>query len=345
MTFAVKPNLKMTTTYLEPKNLANYLSHDNVYCLFLDIDGTLAQFTLDPKDSFIPQSTLTLIQKIQNSGIQIAIVTGRSLFEAKQMVSPLQLPIAATHGLEIDCGRYQDKVNSSAKDSAFATDADRNSAHLSAVTVDTSELNRIRQQIIQSCLPYNDFTIENKPYSCALHYRQDPSLAEVAYRIMAMTITEDSAWTLKQGKYVWEAVPKGVDKGTAILTLLKLMQHDAFDTFDTFDTFKGKRLCPIFIGDDITDEAGFIVVQDENSLAELQEKPVKGLGIKVGSEPTAAHYYVNDIDEVAILLESFLTFCQGQTATVASWLVTETDSLDAMTTDHTTDNNTANPVL
>jgi len=41
---------------------------------------------------------------------------------------------------------------------------------------------------------------------------------------------------------------------------------------------------------------------------------VDGIGIKVGNEPTCAHYYVNNIDDVTVLLDNFLTFCQKQNA-------------------------------
>ena len=101
MTSAKSPSINRRPIYIPPKNFADYLSHQQGYCLFLDIDGTLADFTLNPKDSVIPTSTLTLLQKIQTHGMKIAAVTGRSLAEARLMLSPLTLPIAATHGLEI----------------------------------------------------------------------------------------------------------------------------------------------------------------------------------------------------------------------------------------------------
>ena len=263
--------------YISPKHFADYLSPQQGYCLFLDIDGTLADFTLNPKDSFIPTTTLTLLEKIQSHGVNIAIVTGRSLAEAKQMLSPIKLPIAATHGLEM----------------AF----DGISASLTQINL--IELNAIKQAIRQSCTPYDDLSIEDKPYSVALHYRQNPALADVAYAIMSTTSKDYADWLLKQGKYVWEIAPKAADKGIAILTLLKQMQ--------TNDT-----LCPIFIGDDITDEAGFIAVQGSKRFIEKSHL-IKGMGIRVGNEyqqPTCAHYYVNNIHDVTVLLERFLTFCQ-----------------------------------
>ena len=283
MTSGRSPSINRRPIYIPPKNFADYLSYQQEYCLFLDIDGTLADFTMNPKDSVIPDSTSILLQKIQSHGVKIAVVTGRSLAEARQMLSPLTLPIAATHGLGI----------------AFDDSSDNNETNV--VSVDTMELAVIKQAIIQSCIPFDDFTVENKPYSVALHFRQNPALADEAYAIMAETLKTHNNWSLKSGKYVWEVVPKGVNKGSAILALLKKMQSN-------------KSVFPIFIGDDITDEAGFVAVQgDSKSLAD-DSQLIKGMGIKVGCEPTSANYYVHDTHEVTVLLDSFLSFCQQSNA-------------------------------
>ena len=285
MTSGRSPSINRRPIYIPPKNFADYLSHQQGYCLFLDIDGTLADFTLNPKDSVIPTSTLTLLQKIQTHGVKIAAVTGRSLAEAKQMLFPLTLPIAATHGLEI----------------AFDDSSDHNETNV--VSVNIMELAVITESIIQSCIPFDDFIVENKPYSVALHFRKNPALADSAYTIMVETLKSHDNWTLKSGKYVWEVVPKGANKGSAILALLKKMQSN-------------KSVFPIFIGDDITDEAGFMAVQGESKSLEDDSQLIKGMGIKVGSEPTHANYYVHDIYEVTILLDSFLSFCQQPNALV-----------------------------
>lgn len=219
------------------------------------------------------------------------------------MLAPLRLPIAATHGLEID---FEDNESNN---------------NMSVSSFDSAELTAIKQALIRSCLRYDDFIIENKPYSVALHYRQNPALADIAYRIITTIVKNHGDWIVKQGKYVWEIAPKSADKGSAILTLLKKFQAN-------------NRLCPIFIGDDITDETGFMAVQGDKHMTERSrfiqnnepredsKPPIKGMGMKVGydgTEPTSAHYYVNNIFEVTVLLESFLKFCQ-QRPTLSSKL-------------------------
>ena len=279
MTSGRSPSINREPIYISPEKFADHLFHQQEYCLFLDIDGTLADFTLNPKNSFIPNATLILLQKIQNHGVKIAAVTGRSLAEAKQMLFPLTLPIAATHGLEI----------------AFDDSSDHNETNVLSVNI--MELAVIRKSIIQSCIPFDDFIVENKPYSVALHFRKNPALADAAYTIMVENLKSHDNWTLKSGKYVWEVVPKGVNKGSAILALLKKMQSPT-------------SFCPIFIGDDITDEAGFMAVQGDSKLLEDDSQLIKGMGIKVGCEPTHANYYVHDTHEVTVLLDSLLSLCQ-----------------------------------
>lgn len=74
---------------------------------------------------------------------------------------------------------------------------------------------------------------------------------------------------VRKGKHVLEVKPTGVDKGTVIATFLA----DA--------PFRGRRL--VFIGDDLTDEDGFALV---NCRA--------GVSIKVGRGASCAQYRLRD---------------------------------------------------
>jgi trehalose 6-phosphate phosphatase len=80
---------------------------------------------------------------------------------------------------------------------------------------------------------------------------------------------------------VMEIRSAGCSKGTAIRAFMSTVP------------FAGRR--PVFIGDDITDEDGFIVVNQ-----------MDGFSVKVGPTvgQTAAHYELHDIDAVHDWLES-----------------------------------------
>ncbi|HAV4478316.1 TPA: HAD hydrolase family protein, partial [Acinetobacter baumannii] len=65
------------TYFVTPNDIINTLPTDKNYCLFLDIDGTLAPFQIHPEHSFIPNTTLEVIKKIIELNIPVIAVTGR----------------------------------------------------------------------------------------------------------------------------------------------------------------------------------------------------------------------------------------------------------------------------
>jgi trehalose 6-phosphate phosphatase len=86
---------------------------------------------------------------------------------------------------------------------------------------------------------------------------------------------------LQEGKMVLELKPKGTDKGGAI------------SEFMNEPPFRGR--IPVFVGDDVTDEYGFMVV---NAL--------HGYSIKVGLESSAAGWRAPDVQSVRTWLEEVL---------------------------------------
>ncbi|VUC78849.1 trehalose phosphatase [Salmonella enterica] len=91
----------------------------------------------------------------------------------------------------------------------------------------------------------------------ALHYRQAPE-HEAALLALAQHVTQH--WpqlALQPGKCVVEIKPKGTNKGEAIAAFMQEAP------------FAGR--IPVFVGDDLTDEAGFGVVNHAG-----------GISVKVG---------------------------------------------------------------
>ena len=84
---------------------------------------------------------------------------------------------------------------------------------------------------------------EDKGASVALHYRLAPQL-EAAARSVAEAAVAQAGGALE--KMVFELKPAGVNKGSAI------------DQFLAEPPFAGRT--PFFLGDDVTDEFGFQVV-------------------------------------------------------------------------------------
>ncbi|WP_156189359.1 trehalose-phosphatase [Acinetobacter indicus] len=237
--------------------------------LFLDLDGTLADFQLDPQHSFIPISTLNTLAELLQLGIPVSVVTGRSIEMARQLLQQLPLPIAELHGLQI-------WWNSTKK-----------------LQLDLSHINykQLRADLSQACSAYPNLRIEDKQFSVALHYREYPDLAPVAQQIMAVLQARYPQLKLKQGKCVVELLPQQASKGFAISRLLEAMPENS--------TF------PIFIGDDVTDEDGFAVVNQH-----------QGLSIKVGEGETLACYRLANTQAVAELLHLIKIHCETGAMTI-----------------------------
>ncbi len=219
------------TSFVTPNDIINNLSLDKNYCLFLDIDGTLAPFQINPEHSFIPQTTLEVIKKITKLNIPVIAITGRDVDTASKLLHPIEVPIAGLHGLDIyfDSGSY--------------------------IRPDLSSINfkNLKQDITKNCDKYPELLIEDKGYSIALHYRKNPNLENNAINIMQKINLNYPQLKINRGKFVVELIPNQADKGRAIETILNHLDLPA--------------VLPIFIGDDLTDESGFTYINQQSGLS------------------------------------------------------------------------------
>ncbi len=85
-------------------------------------------------------------------------------------------------------------------------------------------------------------------------------------------------FSFQSGKRVVELLPAASNKGSAVLEFMEE------------PPFRGR--VPVFIGDDVTDEAAFAIV---NRLG--------GHSVKVGAGPTAARWRLADVETVRAWLE------------------------------------------
>ena len=254
-------------------NLAKVVQGVGDFLLLLDIDGTLSEFHSDPQQSFISNDNLAILAQLQNH-LPIWLVTGRSVADARRLTAPLKLPVIGSHGLQ--CDTLIDSY--------------------SLVDIDLAQLQQIIQSVVNATGNHPHWHIEQKPFGVALHFREHPELADNALTIMQAIGHDFNDWQLKAGKCVYELLPQGVDKGSAINHVLNHYHP---------------HCCPIFIGDDVTDEAGFIAVQSYGDTSNKKGSDIKGIGVKVGCEPSHAHYYVSDVSAVTALLQGLLTLCQS----------------------------------
>ena len=75
--------------------------HASETVLLLDIDGTLAPIDADPAAVAVPAATLELLERARTACATVALVTGRTLKEARALVPIDGLQIAALHGMHM----------------------------------------------------------------------------------------------------------------------------------------------------------------------------------------------------------------------------------------------------
>ena len=110
----------------------------------------------------------------------------------------------------------------------------------------------------------------SKGASVALHYRMAPHLEAAARAVVEKAAkAANGALEMQVGKMVFELKPAGCDKGKAI------------EEFMGTAPFAGRT--PVFLGDDVTDEYGFRLVNQ-----------LQGHSIKIGSGPTDARWRLDN---------------------------------------------------
>ena len=233
------------------------------WAFFLDIDGTLLEIAETPDAVEANRSELALVGKLSRAaGAAVALISGRSLHVIDQLFSPLVLPAAGQHGVERrDAGgtrhRYRFPVNA---------------------------LKPAAGGIRSFAARHQGLVFEDKGASVALHYRLAPQLAAAAQRAVreAAEPLGDQV-EVQGGKMVVELKPAGCDKGKAI------------EAFMQEPPFAGR--VPVFLGDDVTDEYGFRVVNR-----------LEGHSVKVGEGPSAARWRLQDPAAARAWLGEWLEF-------------------------------------
>ena len=120
--------------------------------------------------------------------------------------------------------------------------------------------------------PHSGLLLENKGASLALHYRSRPDLEDTVQQFVASLDLPVAAERL-QGRKVVEVKPRQVNKGTAIRAYM------------SEPPCAGRT--PVFVGDDVTDESGFAVVNE-----------LGGVSVKVGAGSTVANWTLPDVSHV-----------------------------------------------
>ncbi len=219
--------------------------------LFFDFDGTLVELAAKPDLIIVPPDLPARLARLaEHFEGAVALVSGRPLDQIDFWLKPLCLPSAGVHGSE---RRSHD-------------------GRVSRLTVPA--LADVASRLKVWCDGHPGLLLEQKPAALALHYRGADDLEEQCVQAMELAARQLPEFSLMRGKKVLELKPKAANKGAALRAFLAEAP------------FAGRR--PFFFGDDVTDEAGFEVV---NQLG--------GVAVKVGAGDTQAPFRLQD--PVAVL--------------------------------------------
>lgn len=220
------------------------------WAFFLDIDGTLFEHAERPDAVRTDPAVVQLLASLRAAtGGAVALISGRPIAFVDSLFSPLRLPAAGLHGIE-----RRDALGRLYSHPAAEKPLRRAADVMSALAASR----------------HSGLVVEDKGLSLALHFRQVPGLEQEA-RAIATTVLDELGpeFELMRGSMVFEIKPGGRDKGAAI------------EEFLVEAPFRG--LMPAFVGDDVTDEFGFDVVNGLN-----------GHSVKVGVGATVARWRLAD---------------------------------------------------
>lgn len=217
--------------------------------LFLDFDGTLAAIQDDPSTVVLPEGGGEVLVALgEILDGALALVSGRDARDLARRV-PGRLWRAGNHG-----------------DILLPPDTD-----------EPSRVERAPQALIDGARMISDryegVRLEEKARVICLHWRMAPQHEEAVAKAADRLATETPGYKVQHGKGVTELKPEGVHKGAAVERLL------------AEPAFRGRP--PLFIGDDTTDEDGFLAAIHRG-----------GSAIKVGDGKTLAPHRLKDPEAV-----------------------------------------------
>ncbi len=197
--------------------------------LFLDYDGTIVPIKKKPQLAKLHPKRRELLKRISKR-IPLAVVSGRSLQEIKNLLKIKKIPLIGNHGLEIWC---------------------KGKAWIHPMAIKTKNiLGKKLKRIEEKVSHLRGVIVEDKGLSGSIHYRLlKPEFYENLKSIVEEEVGKSGGkLKIRKGKKVIEIRPNiNWDKGKGINKLISLMNLK-------------RNFLKIYIGDDETDEDAFRVL-------------------------------------------------------------------------------------
>ncbi|HQS46587.1 trehalose-phosphatase [Xanthobacter sp. VTT E-85241] len=223
---------------------------------FFDVDGTLVDIADHPDAIIVPAELRDNLSALQDRAAgALALVSGRSVEGLDRVFDPLRLPCSGIHGAQM-----RPAPNAGITSAAQPLPDD------------------LREQLRTIADDLDGVMAEDKGASVAMHYRGAPSIGPVLEG-MLHTLVDQSFGRLVvlPGRMVFEVKQAGHDKGLAIRAFMKV------------PAFAGRT--PVFLGDDVTDQAGFAAVS-----------ALGGVAVSVGRRFPGVHAVLSEPADVRALI-------------------------------------------
>lgn len=221
--------------------IQHYLGEGGRVWLFLDYDGTLADFAPTP-DVVIPDpQVISLLKQLAlQPELYLAVISGRKLEHIRVLVPVQGIWLAGTYGIELQAPSGENKER---LDYAF-------------VRPILDEIKPLWQSILAES---SGFFLEDKGWTLAIHARyaadeQADRVLKAAAQAAKERIT-GTDFKLLGGHRFLEVSPKLADKGLTVKYLLGASSV--------------QNVMPVYIGDDDKDIRAFPIVQSNGGLALL----------------------------------------------------------------------------
>lgn len=211
--------------------------------IFLDVDGTLLEFAPSPMAVSVPALLVHLLVRLRRAtGGALALVSGREIATLDALFQLPDLPAAGLHGLQ------------------------RRDATGRAYQCEGAVPSALIARLDAFALAHPGVIVEPKGVAVGIHFRAAPAHALAVGRLAdALSHSLPPDLMVQRGNNVVEIRPAGATKGSVIAAFMGEAPFAA--------------RTPVFVGDDLTDEHGFAVVNARG-----------GLSVKVGDGASQAQY-------------------------------------------------------
>lgn len=234
--------------------------------LMLDFDGTLSPIVKTPKQAKLPENIKQKLKKCLKL-FPVIIISGRSLKDIKKKIKLNKIIYAGNHGLEWQINKQLTQVEVS-KDSL-------------------KSLKVIKYKLSKLISEYPGMLLEDKRLTLAIHYRM---IKKSKVKNFIKTVNEiiqpyiQNNLSLIDGNKTYDLRPSlNWTKGHFAEFIIKQMEIN-------YD----KKLIPIYVGDDKTDEDVF-------------KKLKNAITIRIGKSQTSkAVYYLKNQNKINNLLQWIL---------------------------------------